>query len=270
MKNLSQPLLRIFLILAVIFLLALSWQTVRTFLDNQSDPAASETESAAGLTIDIRDEEVVTDPVLTVTGSGTPGRQVLVNGQPVPLDAAGRYEISLRLVEGPNLVLVESVDETGSVTSLSRQVIYSADGTVPQIEEPPPSPATASWLLGLAVLVIFTAALFALARRGKPWVNVTTGATHLHPGPKSTGDTLPIIIELDRTTSLTLTVETEKGERLTTLLNNRRRKAGRHTFHWDGYTLDGEKTPAGVVRIVCEAGILFSKTKAQAEIRIIQ
>ena len=59
---------------------------------------------------------------LTVRGTTAPGTRLLIGSQAVAVDAAGGFEHEITLQPGPNLVVVEALDEAGNVTYHSQYV----------------------------------------------------------------------------------------------------------------------------------------------------
>ncbi len=265
-SKISSLLTRGLIILAIIAAIYFGWQWLNPLAAlNAIQPTAS---PSSGLTLNIEDGATFSEPILNLSGTAFPDRQLLINGQPLPINPDGRFNLTLQLAEGPNLIIVETFDEKGNIISLVRQVTYSPPGAAPSV--PPPSASTSSGLLGFALLVILAAAGLAIMRRRKPWIHVTTDTPQFKPS-SLTGipHPLTIIVELDRTTRLSLHVTDENRSRLTTLLNNRRREAGRHTFTWNGYSLSGDVAQPGKVFIVGEAGIPPAKVRAKAEVTIL-
>ena len=252
-------------IVVILGLLYFGWQGLAPLFN-----AASATPTASnlnGLTINVNDGDVLSTPVLEIAGTTLPDRVLRINSQPIPVDADGAFSLSLQLAEGPNLIIVETTDPAGSTVSLIRQVTYAPPGAAPPAEEA--TPATNTSLLALALLLIFAAIIFAVLRRRKPWILVTTSTTQFTPAPgSSSANPLSIIVELDRKTRLSLHVFAG-GRRITTLLNNRSRPAGRHTFSWNGYGLSGEAAPPGKVTIVGEAGVPPAKATSRVEVDIL-
>lgn len=263
-KNLLSRLALPLLLVVTIGLLYFGWQNLAPLFT--SDNATPNTANTSGLTININDGDVISDPVLEITGATLPDRSLTINGQSIPVSPEGTFNLSLQLAEGPNLIIVETTDSDGSTISLIRQVTYTPPGAEPPAEEV--SPTTNTSLLALALLVVLAAIVLAVLRRRRPWILVSTGTPYFSPGTPGRGtDPLTIIIELDRKTRLSLHIYAE-GKRITTLLNNRSRPAGRHTFAWNGYGLSGEAAPPGKITIVGEAGVPPAKSTSKTDVEI--
>ena len=83
--------------------------------------------SAPSLVVDVPHQHaiVVHEPVLVVSGSSRPETTVLVNGQPVSLDAESkRFSQSVYLFEGYNRVNVEATNSFSRVAKQSFTVTY--------------------------------------------------------------------------------------------------------------------------------------------------
>lgn len=259
---------RIFFLLLVIAAVTIGWMALsRLFRPGETD-TSGEAASISALQLNISDGDVFNDPTLNLTGTADPGQLVLVNGQPVPVGPSGMFELTLRLAEGPNLIVVEARDESGSVLSIARQVTYTPSG-----EEPPPpeQPAArpSTGLLALALGMILLAVLFAAARRRRPWVRLTAGRAEYAPGSPVRPGAIEIVLELDRPTRISIFVETAGGEPVKTLLNNRRRRDGRHTHTWDGNDASGRPVPPGAYHIRVDAGVFPAKVSEHAEVSVL-
>ena len=200
---------------------------------------------------------------------------IFINSQPVPLDETGTFELTLQLVEGPNLILVEARDADGQVTSLVRQVVYEPppefqldpdpEATPLPGGAPAAQPESYTGLLVLALGVIGLAVVIVLLRRRRPWVRLTTDREVFVRGVSD--ETLNIILELAKTTRISLFVLDERGRRIATLLNNRRREGKRHTFTWNGM-VGGEAVPGGTYTIEVVAGSFPAKTKDEVSFEV--
>jgi hypothetical protein len=71
-----------------------------------------------------QDESVVTTPTVEVAGDTTADAVVTVNGRVVEVDANGRFQLSLSMEEGPNVIEVVASDFSGSQAHDVRTVIF--------------------------------------------------------------------------------------------------------------------------------------------------
>ena len=259
------PIRRLLLWLAGIAGIVLIWLAFNSLTaPDEAGPEAS-LDPPDGLTVSIQDGQVFNDPILTLTGSALPDQLIFVNGQPIPVGSDGEFELTLQLAEGPNLIQIESREAGGGTTSLVRQVVYTPPGEPAPVVEPQPGPSTG--LLALALGVVLLAVVLILLRRRRPWVNVSTDVPALRPGPRGDGPVVTLIVELDRAARISLYLIDSGGRRVVTLLNNRRRSAGRLTFPFDGHSA-GEELAAGDYRVRAEAGVPFLKSVAETELKI--
>jgi hypothetical protein len=266
-SNILTLLLRGLFIIVIAILAYYGWQWLSPLLNPETSQNTSSAPSS-GLNINVNDGDVLTEPVLELAGNAFPDRQLLINGQPIPVNADGSFNLSLRLAQGPNLIIVETTDAVGNSLSLIRKVVYTLPGVDLAPEEIPPS--TYSGMLGLALLVILTAVVIALLRRRKPWIRLTIESPTFTPSAIGVGGApLTVIVELDRTTRLSLHIHGPDGKRLTTLLNNRRRVARRHTFTWNGYNFEGDVVQPGNITIRSVAGVPPAKVRTKTEIEVL-
>ena len=266
-SNLIALLVRGLILLIVGALLYYGWQWLSPLLPSNGTQTTV-APSAAGLNINISDGDVFDDPVVEIIGIARPERQLTINGQPIPVGPDGSFNLPMRLAEGPNLIIVETFDDAGNIISLVRQVTYTPPGAEVPVQQVPTE--NSPWMMAAALLVILAAILLAVLRRRKPWIRISTDTPDFKPGSFN-GETnaLTIIVELDRTTRLSLYVLDDNGKRITTLLNNRSRSGKRHTFSWNGYGLSGDIARPGMITIVGEAGVPPSKTKDRVEVSIL-
>jgi hypothetical protein len=261
----KNPLRRLLVWAVAIGLVVVLWLAFNYLAAGREAPASEGTPPPGGLSVNVEDGQVFNEPVLTLTGFGPPEQLIFVNGQPIPVGADGAFELTLQLAEGPNLIVIEAQDADGTATSLVRQVVYEVPGAPAPVVEPAPGPATG--LLAFSLGVILLAAVIVLARRRRPWVNLTTDAPSLRPGPDGSGPVITLIVELDRSTRISLFLLDAGGRPVATLLNNRARRAGRLTIPFDGYNA-GERIPAGTYRIRAEAGVPLFRSVSETGLTI--
>jgi hypothetical protein len=71
-----------------------------------------------------QDESIVNTPNIVVVGTTSPGAVVSVNGGLANVDAAGAFQLSLALEEGPNIIEVVASDVNGNELYEILSVIY--------------------------------------------------------------------------------------------------------------------------------------------------
>ena len=259
------PLRRLLFWLIGLIGIVIIWMAFNSLTAPDGSPADQGTIPTGGLTVNVQDGQEFNEPVLTLTGFAPPEQLIFINGQPIPVGSDGAFELTLQLAEGPNLILIEAQDEAGGSTSLVRQVVYTLPGAPEPVFEPQPEPATGLLVLSLAVILL--AVVIVLVRRRRPWINVSTDIPSFRPGAKGDGPVVSLIVEIDRTTRISLYLIDSSGRQVATLLNNRRRSAGRLTFPFDGYNA-GERIPGGIYRIRAEAGVPMFRSVAETALTI--
>jgi hypothetical protein len=261
----SSPNRRLLFWLSILTGIVITWLLVNQ-LSSPADPGPDQgTATSGGLTVNVEDGQVFNEPVLTLAGSGPPDQLIFINGQPIPVGSDGGFELTLQLAEGPNLVQIEARDGDGGTTLLVRQVVYAVPGEPEPVVVP--TPGSSAGLLALSLVVIALAVVIVLARRRRPWINVSTDAPVLRPGSTGDGQAVTIVVELDRPARISLFLIDSRGRSVTTLLNNRRRDAGRLTFTFDGRTA-GEVLPPGEYRVRAEAGVPLLRSTAETQLAI--
>lgn len=70
------------------------------------------------------DETIVSVPSIAVVGQTTPGAVVSVDGDLVDVDAAGKFQKTIQLDEGPNVIEIVASDLNGSEANVILSVIY--------------------------------------------------------------------------------------------------------------------------------------------------
>lgn len=70
------------------------------------------------------DETIVSVPSIAIVGQTTPGAVVSVNGDLVDVDAAGRFQKTIQLDEGPSVIEIVASDLSGSEANVILSVIY--------------------------------------------------------------------------------------------------------------------------------------------------
>jgi len=71
-----------------------------------------------------QDESIVNAASITVAGQTIVGAVVSVNGNLVDVDASGKFQTTVQLDEGPNIIEVVASDVTGNELSAILRVIY--------------------------------------------------------------------------------------------------------------------------------------------------
>ncbi|HNB53157.1 MAG TPA: FlgD immunoglobulin-like domain containing protein [Anaerolineales bacterium] len=223
---------------------------------------------APSLSLNIEDGETFNQDVLQLTGHTDPGAIVQINGQVVPVGEGGDFQLALQLFEGQNIIDVVARDQAGNTTNLTRQVRYALSTAPTGLERLWENltvlPNLTIPFLLLAGLVI---ALVIFRQRGVT-MTLAVDQPSFKPGLPNEGKVLLIWLELSRDTNVTLEVLDPNGFPRTTILQNRRRTARKHTFSWDGYDDYGRPVPPGDYTLQAEAGTNPVKVSTAIPIRI--
>ncbi len=96
------------------------------------DAAGNVASVVRNVTLVLRPPEIIVDnppdgvwinqKLLSVQGRVSPGTTLLVNGEPVAVDDAGRFNVDVLLEEGDNIVRLEATDEVGNTSVVERYV----------------------------------------------------------------------------------------------------------------------------------------------------
>jgi hypothetical protein len=78
-----------------------------------------------------KDRSVVYEDSVLIRGEAEPGATLTLNGQPVTLDADGRFSLQHPLLEGDNSVVLELTDRAGRVSRRQRLVSLRTDRSAP-------------------------------------------------------------------------------------------------------------------------------------------
>jgi len=210
--------------------------------------------AAPAVFLNVEEGQVLNDPVLQLSGQTEAGATARVNGQAVPVGATGNFQLGLQLFEGENIVDVEVRDRAGNLTTVNRQVGYQVSTTPNNLDRLargfsnlPALTAPAAAAAGILILLVF------LRQRGLA-LTLSVDQQVFAPGLPNEGKVMLIFLEVNRNTRVTLEVLDRNGFPRTTILQDRRRTARKHTFTWDGYDDYGRPLPPGEYTIQAEAG----------------
>lgn len=208
---------------------------------------------ASAIQVNIEDGANLADPNLQLMGKVEPGSQVTVNGQIVPVSVLGDFQIATPLNTGDNLIQIESRDQAGNLTRLTRRVTYNTNGTDSlarlsrNLDQMP-------LLILPSVLIMAGILAFIYLRQNRVTLALSVDQPIFAPGGFGEENVLAISLDLSKTSRVSLEVYDQLGNPRVTLLYNRRKMGRRHVFYWNGYDDRGLLLPPGDYTVQAEAG----------------
>jgi flagellar hook assembly protein FlgD len=201
----------------------------------------------------VEDGQEVHEPSLLVAGQTEVGATVRVNGQEATVDVQGGFQSVVNLVEGLNLVRVEAIDQAGNTSRATTNVTYTAA---------PAQPAGATLRTTLMAGGAGAALVLALwillgGLYGPNSLSINADQPFLSSNPFE-GRDLRFHLELARPARTVVHVYDHAGERVATLMNRQRQRAGVHTLEWDGMDERGQLVPDGVYEVEASASTIFT------------
>lgn len=222
---------------------------------------------AATIQVSVDDGLTVADPNLQMTGKVEPGSEVTINGQIIPVSALGDFQYSAALNSGDNLLEIESRDQAGNVSRLTRRVVYNANGadSLSRIERS----LDQLPMLVIPSIVLMAAILgFIYLRQNRVMLSLSVDPPVFSPVSFGEEKSLAISLDLNKTARVTLEVYDQQGNPRATILYNRRKIGRRHLFHWNGRDDRGAFLPAGEYIVQAEAGSSPLQVTSAVQVRI--
>ncbi len=222
---------------------------------------------ASTIQVNVEDGATLADPNLQLTGKVEPGSQVTVNGKIVPVGVLGDFQVSTPLNTGDNTIDIQSTDQAGNISRLTRHVTYSSGGT--------DGFARLSSNLDQMPLLIIPSALliagilaFIYLRQNRVTLALGVDQPIFSPGGFGDDNVLGITLDLSKTARVSLEVLDQQGNPRATILFNRRKMGRRHVFYWNGYDDRGMPLPPGDYTLQAEAGAPPLQVTSAVQIRI--
>lgn len=209
---------------------------------------------AANIELNIEDGATITESTLTLVGKVEPGSRVNINGQPIPVGLLGDFQIALPMLEGQNIIEIESIDQAGNISRVSRSITYASPATQSanwnQVSQ---NFNQAPWLIVPALVLTFLILGFLYWQRSHVKLSLSLNQTSFVPGMPE-NNVLEIYLDLSQTARVTLEILDEKGYPRATLLRQRRKMGRQHILRWDGRDDQAEWIAPGVYTVRAEAG----------------
>jgi flagellar hook assembly protein FlgD len=203
--------------------------------------------------LSVQDGIQVTEPSLLVSGQTEPGATVRVNGLEVAVDTQGGFQSIVNLIEGINLIRVEAIDQANNAAVTTRNVTYTANA---------PKPVGNTLRIALLAGSAGAALVFAIwvllgGLYGPNALSLTIDQPFISSNPFE-GQDARLTLDLARPARVTVQVFDQAGNLITTLFPQRRRRAGAHTFEWDGVDDRGRMVTDGIYEIEATASTVFT------------
>lgn len=213
----------------------------------------------------VQDGMTVREPSILVVGKTEPLSTVWLNGRELALDSQGGFQGVVDLIEGKNVVRVESLDRAGNTAVLARQVIYNAVSPSTSL------PAQVSTVLAVAGAGL--AGVMGLWLVSGLWqrpLSLVLRATRptLSPGSDRWVEPAVVAFEISRAATVTADVWDKDSRRVVTLFQRQRRARGEHLLVWDGRGEDGRTAPPGAYEVEVNAGSMFTTVSGSTNVWI--
>jgi flagellar hook assembly protein FlgD len=222
---------------------------------------------ASAIQLNILDGATVADPNLQLVGKVEPGSQVTVNGQAVAVGMLGDFQVVMPLNSGANTINIQSVDQAGNTTTLTRQVTYDVGGTN-GVERLSRNFDQLPALIVPSVLIMAGILAFIYLRQNRVTLALSVDQPIFSPGGFGDENMLAISLDLSKTARVSLEVLDQQGNPRATILANRRKLGRRHVFYWNGYDDRGLALPAGDYTLQAEAGAPPLQVASAVQLRI--
>jgi flagellar hook assembly protein FlgD len=222
---------------------------------------------AATIQLNVADGATVADPNLQLVGKVEPGSQVTVNGQAVAVSVLGDFQVITPLNIGDNTINIQSRDQAGNITTLTRRVIYSSGGSdglsrlSRNLDQFPV-------LIVPSVLIMAGILAFIYLRQNRVTLGLSVDQPIFSPGGFGDDNVLAISLDLSKTARVSLEVLDQQGNPRATILYNRRKMGRRHVFYWNGYDDRGLALAPGDYTLQAEAGAPPLQVTSAVQIRI--
>lgn len=211
---------------------------------------------AASIQLNIEDGESVASPALQLVGRVEPGSRVSINGQVVNVGMLGDFQIELPLIEGQNIIEIQSIDQAGNISRMTRRVVYNpALGEVTSWNQINQNFMQAPWLIVPALLLTLLVLGFLYWRQNHIELTLSLSQTSFSPGSSEAANApLEIYLDLSQTARVSLEVFDAQGYPRAILLNQRRKMGRRHIIPWNGLDNQGRPLPPGQYTVRAVAG----------------
>lgn len=208
---------------------------------------------APSLSLNIEDGATFQQSTIQLTGRTDPGATVLVNNQVVAVSALGEFQLPLHLMNGANVINVETRDIAGNIATLSKQVSFESPVAQNELDRflnnLPQLPSLGTPLLILIPSLLLLGYLFSRPVS----LMLYSDSENFTPGLPDEGQQLTLTLDLSKSARTTVEVLNRFNRPVATISYRRQRESGQHTFFWDGYDDFGNVLPAGEYTIKASA-----------------
>lgn len=210
---------------------------------------------ASSIQLNIEDGAILTTSTLQLVGKVEPGSRVSVNGQQVAVGMLGDFQVALPLLEGQNVIEIQTIDQAGNSNRLVRNITYNPNlGRETNWNQIGANFSQAPWLVIPALLLTLIVLGFLYWRRNHVELALSVNQSTFTPGLPAENHLLEIYLDLSQTARVTLEVLDEHGRPRATLLRQRRKMGRRHIIPWNGLDDQARMLPPGLYTIRAEAG----------------
>jgi len=225
--------------------------------------------TATPIQINVAEGATLADPNLQLVGKVEPGSQVTINGQAVAVSMLGDFQVIAPLASGNNLIEIQSRDQAGNTTTLTRRVSYNPNGiNTNGLERVSRNLEQLPMLIAPSVLLIAGILGFMYLRQNRVTLSLSIDQPIFAPGGFADENMLAISLDLSKTARVSLEIIDQQGQTRATILHNRRKMGRRHVFYWNGYDDRGQLLPPGDYTLQAEAGAPPLQVTSAVQIRL--
>lgn len=210
---------------------------------------------ASAIQLNIEDGAILTTSTLQLVGKVEPGSRVSVNSQQIAVGMLGDFQVSLPMLEGQNVIEVQSIDQAGNTNRLTRNITYNPNlGRETNWNQIGANFSQAPWLVIPALILTLMVLGFLYWRRNHVELSLSVNQSTFTPGLPAENNVLEIYLDLSQTARVTLEVLDGQGRPRATLLRQRRKMGRQHIIPWNGLDDQARALPPGAYTIRAEAG----------------
>lgn len=210
---------------------------------------------ATAIQLNVEDGAILATSTLQLVGKVEPGSRVSVNGQQVNVGMLGDFQVTLPLLEGQNVIEIQSIDQAGNTNRVTRTISYNPNlGREANWNQMGTNLSQAPWLIIPSLVLTLMVLGFLYWQRNHVELALSVNQTTFAPGLPAENNVLEIYLDLSQTARVTLEVLDAQGYPRVTLLRQRRKMGRRHVIPWNGLDDQARVLPPGNYTIRAEAG----------------